>query len=353
LTKLAFIIPTWNRPAQLEKCVESIASQITSEDVALVIQDDASDKETGELCRNLTAKYPLIRYHQRLTHGDYSDAFRDMFRLGQDYEWVWTFGDDDLLQPGALPFMYDRLLNNSENCDFIHVSERKRSCNGGNVYHAHNLLDLCRSLGWIEMTGFITGNIARGAVFKQAADSPNWQTYAKSAFVQSCALLEVLHDRPCTFYDMPLVDTQSEEMTQDSIARWAEQNISTRYLWIVDAIELMFDKGILKAKLPAKFFRYLNVNMWDRFIFYFVDMYLKHKTLWPDEAWSRIARFAEFLEDEEASKKLLQHVEACRGMATLGLYMQKNVDGLHAELTAIQAEHGASAYPVTFCGEVT
>lgn len=339
---LTFVIPTWNRPEALKTCVESITSQIKDDSVRVIVQDDHSDETP-------VFDHPAVEVRVRQDpHADYSNAFRDMFRAAPESEWVWTFGDDDILREGALEFMLPRLAE-AQNLDFIHVAERQRASGTNNLYYSPTLINLCGSLGWIEMTGFITGNITRGHLLAKAAETPNWKVYAKSAYVQSCALLELLKDSPCAFYDKYLVDTQDKEMTQTTGERWATMDISTRYLWIVDAIDVMFENGILTDKLPSKFFRYLNVNMWDRFIYFYINDFLDSKALWTEDTWGRVARFARFLDDEDEAKAVMRDVEAARGLATLALYMEANVQGIRTELTSLRDRHVQSVHPYTFC----
>lgn len=352
MQKLAFVIPTWNRPKQLEVCLESICSQIgTDLPVSVTVLDDCSDVATVETVQRLNAEkeYAII-YKRREERTDYADTFRDMFRAAPQAEWVWTFGDDDILRDGGLKFVLDRL--ETENVDFIHVAERKRASGTNNIYYAHRLLDLCNTFGWIDMTGFITGNITRQEYLLKAADSPRWPIYAKSAFVQSGALLDVLHDRPAVFYDKFLIDSQDVEMTQETGERWATQNIAARYVYAVDAIESMVAAEILPAKLPTKFFRYLNAHLWDRFLFYIINDHLTIGAQWPDELLERVGRFATLLADEAEAKALQADLRAAKGMINLAQYMTMNLNGINGELGEIQKRHAESPYPFHFAEPV-
>jgi glycosyltransferase involved in cell wall biosynthesis len=211
--KLEFLVPTWNRPKQLEVCIESIASQVRPDDDVLVtVLDDASDDpDVAKTLDLMCEKYQCVDAISREVHGDYSDAFRAMYRHGADADWVWTFGDDDLLRPNAMRFVLDELLpGRMDSRDFLHIAEDTRSSGAKAIIGADSLLELCSAFGWIEMTGFITGNLCRGSQFAKIAETPNWKKYAKSAFVQSAAILEALRDRPAAFVDIPL-DRHAEE----------------------------------------------------------------------------------------------------------------------------------------------
>lgn len=348
---LTFVIPTWNRPEHLERSVSSIASQVMPEDigrVSIIIIDDASEDETKRAIAKLQEKWPFVTSQTRERHTDYSDVFLDMFRAGAGSEWVWTFGDDDLLQPNALNFMLERLSGAPPELAFMHIAEAKRASGTNNVYSASSLFDLCNTFGWIEMTGFITGNITRGDRLRQAADTVHWDVYAKSAFVQSCALLEELVNDHCAFLDIPLITSQEMEQTQETMERWGEQKISERYLNVVDALGVMYDRRILLKKVDRKFFRYLVYHMWDRYITHFISDYINHKILWNEEAWGRVLRFPTYLADVEYAQQITADAEAARGMMTLALYMAKNLDGINEEIVDVFRRRNEQIYPYSF-----
>jgi glycosyltransferase involved in cell wall biosynthesis len=353
VTQLAFVIPTWNRQDHLYKCLESISSQIGPEDdVEVIVVDDASDVPLRSYAEKLAdggtgESLPAgVKIKRRDAHTEYSAAFRDMMRAAPHAEWVWTFGDDDLLRPGALKFMLEWLPKIA--ADFIHVTEAKRASGVNNIYHATSMFDLANKFGWIEMTGYITGNLTRGAVLAAAAETPRWNVYARSAFVQSCALIDVLADRPATFMDVPLISSQDNENSEQTWIRWRDQNIPGRYLHLVDALECMYDAGVLKKRVTKEFFRYLNYHLWDRFLTHFASDYLDHGLIWSEDAWGRLMRFAQFVADEEFAKELLIDIEAARGLCTLANYMGKNLEGLRAELAAIRERRGQAVYPYSF-----
>jgi len=163
------------------------------------------------------------------------------------------------------------------------------------------------------------------------------------------SLLETLRDRPAALYDVLVVTSQEDAQTPETATRWAQSNIGLRYLFVVDALETMYDHGILTEKVDKRFFRYLNLNLWDRYLTFFLNDYLDSKTLWTEDAWNRVMRFGQFLKDEEAARELMQIAEAARGMTTLSCYMAKNLDILHGQLDEIRQKSATSVYPYTYC----
>lgn len=349
---LTFVIPTNNRAKELEVCIRSIADQIMQfpTEANIIVIDDGCTDNTPELVEQLGEQYGCITYCRYDKHKDYSDVFRTMFCIAAKSDWVWTFGDDDQLQKGALKFILAQLKaedTHEQPAVFFHIAEAARASGRSGAFRGA-MMDIAQNFGLIEMTGFITGNICRGYMLAEAAETPRWNEYAKSAFVQSFALFEMLMHRQMVFLDIPLIATQYADQNEETQQRWARDNISYRYLYTVTAMQRMVDDGILTTKLNPKFFRYLSYHLWDRFIHYYTGDYLAYSRCWPQEAWAMIAKFADFVNDEECAKKIRADVEAASGMITLHLFMKGNMDGIYGEIKLLSERRGTACYPWHF-----
>lgn len=341
---LQFSIPTWNRQREVEVCVRSIASQIAAQvrSVTILVQDDCSTDGTKASIEALQREFPgLIEYRCTEKRIDYSVAFKTLFEASEA-EWVWTFGDDDMLLEGALARMLPVLTETD--CEMIHCVEKGREAGSGKMARG-KLLAMCNMFGWLDMTGFITCNVVRSERLKQAAASPRWPRYAKSAFVQSCALLEVLHDSEVGLMDIPLVSTQNETQTQEAIDRWTADKIGERYMLMADCVELMFDDGILTNKVKRAFFRYQNYHLWDRHITYFINDYLTQGMIRPHDQWASQSKLLRFIDDDEFAAGVTQNIETVRGLLTLHGYLSANLESIKGELGALSDLHSTSLYP--------
>ena len=343
---LLFAIPTWNRAAHLERCVRSIASQVQlGMDTHILIGDDASTDDTPRVISALMAEFPFVTSYRNPLRTDYADAFHTLFTHStvEGSEWVWTFGDDDTLEPGALTYIREEFAKADETC-FFHVAEATRASPKPAAYSG-TLFDLACNFGWIEMTGFITGNITRGPLLHAAGSSTLWRSYARTAFAQSCALLEALHDKPALFLDSPLVRTQENAQSQDTIDRWGADNIAVRYTYLSGAIQLMYEQGILTSKVPRKFFRYLVYHLWDRHLTFMVQDYMDRRQMWPAEAWARVKLFADFLADEEEATKLRQDIDVCQGIITAHAFGNQALDQMLLQANRTALARNAEVYP--------
>jgi hypothetical protein len=306
--------------------------------------DNGSENETKIAIEESFGESPFVTYRRYEDNIDYSEAFHRMMTECHESDWVWTFGDDDKLMPNALEFVLEQLRSAQETTRYFHVAEVGRCERSGKVFKG-KLLDLCRNIGWLEMTGFITCNIIRGSDLYTAAQTPRWPVYERSAFVHSCALLEHMQDMDAVFIDLPVVSTQYQQQTEDSILRWIRAGIPHRYLFVADALERMHDDGVLTERQPHKFFRYLNYHLWDRFITHFCNDYLARNEMWADESLNRITRLAKFVDDDELVAQITSDVENARGMITVHHYMSNNINGLRGEIENINQRHAESVFP--------
>ena len=285
-------------------------------------------------------------------HNDYSTAFREMFCEARESEWVWTFGDDDRLLPGALEFILRELVHKETDLQFVHVAETRRA-SGGNGIHRGTLIDLCNAFGWIDMTGFITGNITRGQRLYEAAQTPRWNRYAKSSFVQSAALLEELAHDQCALFDFACIEPQRDDngTSPDTMQKWREQNIDVRYQFAAECIEAMFEDGILTQPLETKFFRYLSYDLMGRFLSHFAADYANQGILYDDMTWARVEKLGLFLRDKEAAQKLHEDCTAIRDITILHSGLKANLETLLQRLAQIAQRRNEFPYPYPFVGQ--
>ena len=209
------------------------------------------------------------------------------------------------------------------------------------------MIDLCCQFGWLEFTGFISGNITRGATLARCAETENWPVYARTAYVQSCALLEELRKEQVQLIDSPLYDTQpdfDEEVAKIKQQQWMEANTESRYLLLSDALQLMYDKEILKSKLPARFFRYHNAHLWDRHILCFISVWLNEKKIWCDDWTLYVKRMASFVSEPDVAAKVINDVNIASRLVLTSSALYENGKMLETDLSGIVKERSAQLY---------
>jgi len=101
--KLSICIPTRNRAAYLEELLKSIFAQ-NLQGVEVIISDNASTDGTAALA----AKYPGVIYHKNYKNiGFDANVIKVISYARAPY--CWLMGDDDILYPGAINYLLNKL----------------------------------------------------------------------------------------------------------------------------------------------------------------------------------------------------------------------------------------------------
>lgn len=122
-TKLSICITTFNRGRVIGATLESIIAQLTT-DCELIVLDGGSTDETPSVVSNYALRCDLLRYFKQERNNGFD---RDCDRAVQlaEGEYCWLMTDDDLLKPGAVATVLQRIrrdfslvIVNSEVRDF-------------------------------------------------------------------------------------------------------------------------------------------------------------------------------------------------------------------------------------------
>lgn len=336
---ITIAIPTFNRVKQLKKCLDSITSQSLDSDIQLSIAISNTASSDGTYVYLSKLEGPEGRYF--ITNQAGTDTHCNMGSLGNTIpphaDWVWLMGDDDYLEsPNSISIVHE-VIRNSKTLDlsFVHACQARRSARSGNVYE-DKVLKLCEEFGYHEMLGWFSSIITRRDIMAEALK--NWQNriqerqWNASAFGHSAELMKLLHDKGGAFIDYPLVEPQDNQMTEESIERWKLENTAQRYYYVIDDWVEMSEQGLLKDKMPSKFFRYLTYNLWDRLISQQLNE-LAVKTIPSDDVdrqafldstvanWQRIDSLSNMIEEPQVKKYLtmtLHHAVTLSSQLLLG-----------------------------------
>jgi hypothetical protein len=101
---LSIVIPTYERPAELQLTVQSIADQLKDgleDKVELLISDNNSGPDTNGMIRALADRYPRLGYMVNARdEGGFFNLFAAPWRAQGRY--TWAFGSDDVLLDGGV-----------------------------------------------------------------------------------------------------------------------------------------------------------------------------------------------------------------------------------------------------------
>jgi len=105
--RLSICIATFNRARFIAETLDSLISEL-QDGVDIVIVDGASTDSTEAIVTRYASDHPSIRYfRQSINNGIDKDFDRAVDLAGGDYCWLMT--DDDLLKPGAVQAVLQRL----------------------------------------------------------------------------------------------------------------------------------------------------------------------------------------------------------------------------------------------------
>jgi hypothetical protein len=107
---LCICVPTYNRAPLVARLLEALEREIREgDDVVVIIADNASPDATPELLAAAQARLPWLRVHRQPENiGPFANT-QWLIEHAPPAEYLWTFGDDDLLFPGALARTLDLL----------------------------------------------------------------------------------------------------------------------------------------------------------------------------------------------------------------------------------------------------
>ena len=103
---LSICIPTYNRVRYLKELLPSVLDQADAEGVEVVVSDNASTDDTAEYLRAI--KHPSLRWW---TNDANIGGDRNFLKCVAEArgEYVWLFGDDDIMPAGAVKKVTDFL----------------------------------------------------------------------------------------------------------------------------------------------------------------------------------------------------------------------------------------------------
>lgn len=356
MSLLTFAIPTYNRAAKLKTTLTSIAKQATAlpEHAEIFVSDHGSTDHTAVVVEEVQREFPAVHITYAVLPREPDSDFQHNFQFAfsaPTTPWTWTFGDDDLLLPGRLKAVLDLLVQaEPEDVKFIHVAEEIRASENPGIYRKGAMIELCDEWGWIEMTGFITGNIVHSEELKRAVNLPTWFTHAKNAFPQSCALLEVLAPHRALFLDMPVVTVQDLAPTPQTIKQWETNQTAKRYFYVDEALRDMVGRGVIPPTYSPSFFRYHSYFLWDRLIGNMITQYSNHPDNAMPELWENIEGLAAFLKPQD-SHSLLQRIEVVKGTIEAHFESLNKIGEDSILLNRLLEQHNQERFPWRYTGE--
>ena len=343
MKKLRFQIRTWNRAKKLEICVRRIAEEVikigAEKDCIIFVIDNCSTDNTPKILNNLKKEYSFIvsyRYSKWCKIGEELTIPEEVWKK-VEAEFTWWFGDDDILLKDTLPIVW-KVLNSekTKNCAIIHVGHGWLKPHSYKIYEGMvidfaNLMGFNQFIGWV--TSVITNLVYRQNKLKDLEEDyiikifPKYKkVYSATAFPHVLTILHFFAYDPAIVIDYPIVEPMNPQQEEDA-ERWEKENIGWKYFLVPKALKFMYEEGILKEKLKPGFFKYLNYNLWDRFLTEMIaarlEIYTRNPR--PDEGWKCILDIADLIDDPTIAKQIRTNIYLARGLCKEYQFLKKKL----------------------------
>ena len=124
-TFLSITIPTYNRAPRLQQCLTMIAARIAElprdhQPIEVLVVDNASTDDTEAVAAQQSNLFSKFRYERNESNLGIDGNIHRCSQLARG-RWVQLLSDDDLLLPGALVTVINRLLRH-EDADFVFLN---------------------------------------------------------------------------------------------------------------------------------------------------------------------------------------------------------------------------------------
>lgn len=348
MKKLCFAIPTWNRAKKLEICVREIAKQIIElgkqDQIGIFVSDNCSEDDTPKVLARLKREYPFLDYQRLNKHVDTANSGEASGR-GAQGEYLWLFGDDDILLKDGLRIVWHIL--ETKKPTLIHAGNGWLKPHSYKIYEG-TVLEFCNKMGFNQFIGWATSVIVSKEKYLEMVDCPDYEQFKKASFSHVLGLLYVATTDYAVVIDHPICEPM-EPQTEEDMKRWDRENIGWRYFLTVDGLKILFQKGILKEKLKPMFFRYLNYYLWDRFITHMIITNVSESP-YPEKGWELILAMADMIDDPDMAKRIRTNTISAYQLCATRKSLINQINAIETILKGIVEETNKTIFELGWAG---
>ncbi|MVN22233.1 glycosyltransferase family 2 protein [Mucilaginibacter arboris] len=201
-------IPTYNRATYLDRCLNSIITQLeeVKQDIELVIANNASTDHTKNIVDKYSKTVRINYYENTINLGPDSTCSICFDKATGKY--VWILGDDEFLLDGSLKVIVDLLKD--KDCGDVYMQcipyhkeedlEQKRITNA-EIISYQNPLEFVKKIHYYVT--FISGNIINKSILPIDLD---YEKYMGTNIVQVCWTIKAIFGaKENIFIETPLI----------------------------------------------------------------------------------------------------------------------------------------------------
>lgn len=213
MKKLSIIVPVYNGETTIEDTVRSIVSQVEhfKEKVEFIVRDNASTDNTPSIVKKIMDEYPdCISYNRREEIALADINYKESILLSSG-EFFVTIGDDDLIMPGYIEHILQKLEDNPD-LGLIYVNritvtrDYQRGFVRGKSYNANleKLYQNPRDFVCDHILGpdFMSVNIVRKVCYEEGL---NYFDLTYHGYVWLSIILFGIQNYKCLYIQSPLI----------------------------------------------------------------------------------------------------------------------------------------------------
>lgn len=128
MVKIAVIIPVYNTAKQLRGCIDSLLNQSVASDIVIILVDDGSNDNSGEICDQYASEHDNIYVLHKQNGGAASarNTGIDFAFENCDFDYIAFVDSDDIVHPQMYEKLMDLMLRNDADvasCKYQFISE--------------------------------------------------------------------------------------------------------------------------------------------------------------------------------------------------------------------------------------
>lgn len=179
-------IPTYNRAGFLDKCLDSIYSEVKYDpNFEIVISDNASTDNTYEIVQKYKESYNNIVYYKQPQNVGFSKNLKAVLDLATG-QYINPHGDDDFFNPGMI-YEIINMINKNKDCSVMYTCWKNVPLN---ITHG---VDMNNYLNELNGINFITSMILKNIDYRKIEDKEKFlDTEINQVYIQ----LELLNKNP-------------------------------------------------------------------------------------------------------------------------------------------------------------
>lgn len=165
MAQISVIVAVYKMPQYLPRCIEGILNQ-TFRDLELILVDDGSPDECGEICDTYAAKDSRVKVIHKQNAGVCAarNTGLDWVYANSDSKWIFFHDNDDWIHPETL----QRLLNAAEETDTaISICGYEVTTGEDPVISPEQLKPVLCSAKDFYMTKFVNATVCWGKLYRR------------------------------------------------------------------------------------------------------------------------------------------------------------------------------------------